>query len=464
MNECRPNKYTVWSKTFRNVYYRNYKWRIMKESSKVFLIILFLLSRNLSFSQNSGSPYEITKWQGSRTAAVCFTFDDNCPNQLAKALPLFDHYGFKMTFFTVINWKPDWSALQIAANEGHEIASHTISHPRLDTLNYVQEITQLKNSQDSINAQVKGQRCLTIAYPYCIEDNKSICEKYYIAGRGCSGGIESNTPSDFMNISSIVCGTLGSVKTAGDFNNEADTAAESNGFVVFLIHGIDNDGGYSPITSANLRGALNYLQVNNKKFWVSTFSNIVRYIKERNDTSVLETSVTDSSITLFAAGTLTDSIFNYPITIRRQIPNDWPSATVLQNNGMINSRIVNTNSLKYIEFDAVPDNGEIVISKREITSIYKKNIPELIILDIRQKDPGSLRPSAIINYRLPESNFVILNVLNVSGQKVETLVNKEQKAGTYQFHFDESKLTNGVYFCSIEAGKYKQVKKIMLQK
>jgi oligosaccharide reducing-end xylanase len=434
----------------------------MREFNKLLLLVLFLLLGSMSFPQDTTSPYEIGKWQGFKAGAVCFTFDDNCPNQLAEALPIFDQHGFKMTFYTVINWKPNWSALEYAANEGHEIASHTLSHPRLDTLTHAQQITELKDSQDDINAHIKGRQCLTIAYPYCVEGKRPICEEYYIAARGCSGIVEPSTPTDFMNISSIGCGDLGTLKTARDFNNEADTAAALNGLVVFLIHGIDNDGGYSPISSTAIKGALDYLQTNNNKFWVSTFSNIVRYIKERNDASVLEVSSTDTRIALFLAGTLADSIYNYPVTIRRQMPNDWLSANVTQNNKIINSKIVDTNPLKYIEFDAVPDNGQIVISKGKITSINKKDTSELIMLDLKKNSPDSLNQLTLIRYKLPESNFVTLNVLNHMGQKVATLVNREQKAGTYEAGFDASKLANGIYFYSIEAGKYKQVKKMML--
>lgn len=62
--------------------------------------------------------------------------------------------------------------------------------------------------------------------------------------------------------------------------------------------------------------------------------------------------------------------------------------------------------------------------------------------------------------------YVSLVSIMISSQvyKVITKLRKESVMGTYQFHFDEFKIANGVYFCCIEAGKYKQVNKIMLQK
>lgn len=106
----------------------------------------------IGYSQTVDSLYEVATWPGFRQGAVRFTFDDNCPNQLSVVMPMFDQYGFKMTFFTVINWGPNWNTLRAAASNGHEIASHTVSHASLGTLTDDQQITELKNSQDAINS------------------------------------------------------------------------------------------------------------------------------------------------------------------------------------------------------------------------------------------------------------------------------------------------------------------------
>jgi peptidoglycan-N-acetylglucosamine deacetylase len=105
----------------------------MKHSIFTTFIILFLFNHN-SFSQGINAPYEVGTWQGFRSAAISYTFDDQCPNQLVLAVPMFNEYNFQLTMFPVINWGPNWSGLQSAANKGHEIASHTISHADLSTL------------------------------------------------------------------------------------------------------------------------------------------------------------------------------------------------------------------------------------------------------------------------------------------------------------------------------------------
>src|SRR5690606_21043268 len=127
--------------------------------------------------------------------------------------------------FPVVNWGPNWTGMQAAALNGHEIASHTVSHTSLSGMAAEQQTTELRNSKQTIDSRITAQTCVTIAYPFCNTGNDSIVKQYYIAARGCQGAIEGRTPGNFMNISSIVCGDQGNVKTAADFKSRADNAA-----------------------------------------------------------------------------------------------------------------------------------------------------------------------------------------------------------------------------------------------
>jgi hypothetical protein len=334
----------------------------MKKVNEMILAAI-LVTGNVGFSQTIEPPYEVGSWQGFRQAAISYTFDDGCSNQFAIAIPMFNEFDFKLTLFTVTNWSPNWTALQNAAAEGHEIASHTVTHPSLSGMTIMQQTTELKNSQDIINSHITSQKCVTLAYPYCVPGNQALIEQYYIAARHCQGYIEGATPANFYQISSLICGNLGSVKTAADFSQKFENTLTSKGWCVFLIHGIDGDGGYSPLPSTTLRESLEYLNARKDRFWVSTFGNVVRYIKERNTVSVTELSNQGTRITLKVTDTLDDTIYNYPITIRRPLPQNWSSAYLLQNGLAVNACIVEVDSTKYVMFDVVPDGGNVILSK-----------------------------------------------------------------------------------------------------
>jgi hypothetical protein len=69
-----------------------------------------------------------------------------------------------------------------------------------------------------------------------------------------------------------------------------------------------------------------------------------------------------------------------------------------------------------------------------------------------------------IKYSIPNSERVVLKVYNILGQEIATLVNEEQRAGVYELKFDASNLASGVYFYKLQAGKFIDVKKMMLVK
>jgi peptidoglycan-N-acetylglucosamine deacetylase len=335
----------------------------MKSKNGFFSCALLLMLSYNSFAQKVDSSYQVGTWPGFRSAAVSFTFDDGCSNQFAVALPMFDKYNFKMTFFTVVNWVPNWTMLKNAAANAHEIASHTMTHANFGNLKDDQQTAELRDSKLNIETNISGVKCLTIAYPYCVTGNMALCEQHYIAARGCSGVVEPKTPSNFMNISSIICGDLGEVKTTNDFTSKFASAENSNGWAIFLIHGVDNDGGYSPLSSIELKGALGYLSEHIDKFWVAKLGDAARYVKERDNVLVKEVEANESSITISITDTLDNSIYNLPVSVRRLIPDGWDSFSVSQNNKAIGSQTVVVNSKKYFIFDVVPNTGNVVCRK-----------------------------------------------------------------------------------------------------
>ena len=335
----------------------------MKKINVIMLLAAFLAAGNVAYSGTVASPYEVGNWPGFRTAAVSYTFDDHCSNQFAIAVPMFNEFGYKLTLFPVPNWGPNWSNIQNAAAAGHEVGSHTMSHPHLGSMTIADQTTELVNSQNTVNSYIPGQQCVTIAYPFCEPSDQALTATYYIGARHCQGLIEGNTPGNYYQISSVICGSAGAVKTAADFNTKFVSVASTKGWCVFLIHGIDSDGGYSPLSSSVLRSSLQYLDARRSTYWVSTFGNVVRYIRERNDVSVAETSNTGDSITLSVTDTLPNGIYNVPITIRRPLPAGWGAANVSQNAQAVPSSIVKVNSTAYVMFDVVPDGGEVVLSR-----------------------------------------------------------------------------------------------------
>jgi tetratricopeptide (TPR) repeat protein len=78
--------------------------------------------------------------------------------------------------------------------------------------------------------------------------------------------------------------------------------------------------------------------------------------------------------------------------------------------------------------------------------------------------PNPFNPVTTIQYNLPEDINVVLEVFNIRGQKVKTLVNNFQSAGSHEVIFDGSNLGSGVYFYRFKAGNFNKVKRMLLVK
>jgi len=81
---------------------------------------------------------------------------------------------------------------------------------------------------------------------------------------------------------------------------------------------------------------------------------------------------------------------------------------------------------------------------------------------LSQNYPNPFNPSTSIGYRISDRGFVSLNVYDVLGNEVATLVNEEKSAGSYEIVFDAKELTSGIYFYTIKAGSFVETKKMIL--
>jgi hypothetical protein len=81
---------------------------------------------------------------------------------------------------------------------------------------------------------------------------------------------------------------------------------------------------------------------------------------------------------------------------------------------------------------------------------------------LEQNYPNPFNPSTTIRYQLPVASMVKLEVYDVLGKKVVTLVSERQSAGYYQFIWNASGLSSGTYFYRLQAGGFVETKKMML--
>ena len=84
--------------------------------------------------------------------------------------------------------------------------------------------------------------------------------------------------------------------------------------------------------------------------------------------------------------------------------------------------------------------------------------------ELSQNYPNPFNPSTNINFSIPQSGFVSLEIFSITGERVDELVSEELNAGSYNYHWDASRLSSGIYFYKINSGKFTETKKMILVK
>jgi hypothetical protein len=83
---------------------------------------------------------------------------------------------------------------------------------------------------------------------------------------------------------------------------------------------------------------------------------------------------------------------------------------------------------------------------------------------LAQNYPNPFNPTTTINYIIPEPGKVTVDIFNVTGQKVASLVNGQMSAGSHSVVWNAEKCSAGVYFYTVKAGNHTKTMKMTLLK
>jgi hypothetical protein len=122
-------------------------------------------------------------------------------------------------------------------------------------------------------------------------------------------------------------------------------------------------------------------------------------------------------------------------------------------------------SPKYPQYDNYE--GKLYIySTKNYSDLFnnKQNKFQKGQFNMYQNYPNPFNPSTTIQYDLPEDVKVVLEVYDIQGQKVKTLVNGFKEAGYYEVIFDGSHLASGLYIYKIKAADFSSSKRMLLIK
>ena len=170
---------------------------------------------------------------------------------------------------------------------------------------------------------------------------------------------------------------------------------------------------------------------------------------------------------------------NYGFEIERSAVSSKQSASTpaenaesWENIGFVKGSGTSTSPITYSFVDDNPLQGsktEYRLKQENYDGTFKySSIISVNMLPVKfvlsQNYPNPFNPTTTIKYAIPKAEHVIIKVYDELGNEVRTLFNGNKKAGHYSIQFNGSGLASGVYYYRINAGKFSEVKKLMLLK
>ncbi|MDX2127778.1 MAG: T9SS type A sorting domain-containing protein [Chloroherpetonaceae bacterium] len=166
------------------------------------------------------------------------------------------------------------------------------------------------------------------------------------------------------------------------------------------------------------------------------------------------------------------------ILLRRKEGEPWKTVATYRNNDQLKARNNSTGAtyqfldaietgkgekyyyrLQEVGFSGAVDELRVI----QVESAFDNRVKEF---ELSQNYPNPFNPTTTISFDLPQREAVIIELYDVLGRKISTLVNETREAGRYSIFVNAGalRLSSGVYFYRLQAGSFSSIKKMMLTK
>jgi len=204
--------------------------------------VFFFLSENgwLNVDDFHITPYT---YQGFEHPIISLTFDDGAEENITSALPVLNSYGFKTTqcyMSGAVEGFPDNILnVQAFADSGHEICSHTVTHPFLTQLTPEQVDYEIGHSQEFLQSII-DQPISSFAAPFG-DYNEAVNNQimgYYRIHRTVDEGFNS---ADNLDLYRLRAQNMNPSTTLAQFQSWVNKAIADNTWLILVYHRVGTE-------------------------------------------------------------------------------------------------------------------------------------------------------------------------------------------------------------------------------
>ncbi len=232
-----------------------------------------------------------------------------------------------------------WDDLKKYIADGHEIGSHTVSHPRLSVLDSANMFYELIQSKNDIERYLGKEATFSAECPYGTEYPR-VMEAARLVYPSLRNRLFNEDVEEFNRGSQEIplANTEYIQWQRGILTNTTEDVMESwvdsslvhnNRWLVLVIHGVDGIGWESKSTQ-QLETYFKYIKSKEDQVWVATFADVVKYIRERENAKV-ESFFDNGQIKISLSSTLDPEWYHLPLTLKTLLPKNWEKATITDN-------------------------------------------------------------------------------------------------------------------------------------
>jgi glucose/arabinose dehydrogenase len=151
------------------------------------------------------------------------------------------------------------------------------------------------------------------------------------------------------------------------------------------------------------------------------------------------------------------------------------------NNGVVTSdSLLTQKSIALTSFGVDQFNELYIVASAASGKIWRLNKSPLALgieengttpsdYKLMQNYPNPFNPSTVISYNIPKAGFVKLQIFDITGKQIRSLVNTIQQPGRYDISFNGrddygNTIPSGIYFYTISTEKYTETRKMLMLK
>ncbi len=319
-----------------------------------------------SGSEDTQASVTVCTWRANKKAAFTFSVDDGIPPPTPIMARVFNENNVKATWYPLVRDWTNWKMWAEHVKTGHEVGSHTRTHPRLRECSDAQKMVEIVESKTIMEREIRKYvpeyQCLTFCIPLGFADvdeaSLEIIKEHYIAAKRARSGISSVSPE----LNGFGGRGARTATPLAEYNGWVDELLTTGGWLVETYHGIEGVGGWEATPLEVFEEHVKYAASKRDEMWIDTVAEIARYIRERDSASVEIATDSAEELVINLTDEMDDAVFDAPLTLRILTRPGWESPlTVTQKGREARVELIKEGGQSCAYIEAVPDQGQIVI-------------------------------------------------------------------------------------------------------